>query len=113
MALNAFQFTGGASIAVSATPQAVQVMGPTIVVTNIGTATVYGSLGGSASMTLNPGSQISGQPVGGTGGGNTATGVTGIPVLPGQSISLAVGANAWLWLATLTGASAVNVANGT
>lgn len=113
MALNAFQFTGGGNVPISSTPLAIQVTGPTIVVTNIGGATVYGSLGGSASNTLAPTNYLSGQPVGGTGGGNTATGVAGIAIPPLEQAVLAVGGNSWLWLATLAQPSAVNIANGT
>lgn len=115
MALSSFTFVGSANIAVNGTPQAVQVTGPTIVVTNIGGATVYGSLGGSASTTLNaqPNSYISGQAVGFAGGGNTV-GTAGFAVPPGaQSPPIAVGANSWLWLATAGQPGAVNVANGT
>lgn len=115
MALNSFQFIGGANIAVSATPQAVQVTGPTVLITNIGLDTCYGSLGGSGSTTLSPGPPyISGQSVGGTGGGNTV-GSDGIAIPPGAAVPLAVGANGWLWLCTLGGnrQTAVNVANGT
>lgn len=113
MALNAFQFTGGGNVSVGTTPVAVQVTGPTIVITNIGIVTVYGSLGGSASNTLNPPAYISGQPAGGTGGGNTAAGVGGIAIAPQQEVALSVGSNSWLWLATLAGEGAVNIANGT
>lgn len=113
MALNAFQFTGGANVSVSLTPLAVQVTGPTINVTNVGPNTVYGSLGGSGTNTLNPASYISGQPVGGTGSGSTGTGVGGFAVLPSEVLAVSVGANSWLWLATLAGVGVVNVANGT
>jgi len=113
MALNAFTFTGGANISASIIPLAVQVTGPTINVSNVGANTVYGSLGGSASTTLNPGAYLTGQAVGGTGGGNTAVGVGGFAVLPGQSVVISVSGQSWLWLATLAGLGAVNVANGT
>lgn len=114
MALNAFQFTGGGNVSVGPTPLAVQVAGPTIVITNIGEWTVYGSLGGSASGSLSPATYIPGQAVGGTGGGNTATGVSGIAILPrGVPVTLSVGANSWIWLATQAQPGAVNIANGT
>ena len=114
MALNAFTMTGGANVSVSATPLAVQVTGPTINVSNVGQCTVYGSLGGSASNTLNPASFIVGQPVGGTGGGNTGTGVGGFAVLPGQSLAVSASGQSWLWRVAAGGsAGAVNVANGT
>lgn len=113
MALNAFTFTGGANIAVTPTPMAVQITGPTINVTNVGQNTVYGSLGGSASSTLSPVSFITGQPVGGTGGGNTALGVGGFAILPGQAVAVSVSGQSWLWLASIAGAGVVNVANGT
>ncbi len=114
MALNAFTFTGGANVSVSSTPLAVQVTGPTINVANIGQSTVFGSLGGSASNTLNPASFIVGQPVGGTGGGNTGTGVGGFAILPMQSLPISVSGQSWLWLMTAAGfAGTVNVANGT
>jgi hypothetical protein len=116
MALNAFTLTGGANVSVSSTPLAVQVAGPTILIANIGQNTVYGSLGGSASGSLNPGGPyLSGQ-LGGAAvpGGNTATGFAGIAVFPGQQVAISAGANTWLWLATLSGLTgAVNVANGT
>jgi hypothetical protein len=113
MALNAFTFTGGGNVSITGTPQAVQVVGPTIVVSNIGQNTVYGSLGGSASTTLNPGLYLSGQPLGGTGGGNTGTGVGGFAVLPGQSLPVSVSGQSWLWMQTLQGLGSVNIANGT
>lgn len=113
MALNSFQFTGGANVSVGPTPLAVQIVGPTVVVTNIGALTVYGSLGGSTSISLNPGAYLSGAPAPAGNAPSTATGVGGFSVLPGQQIALAAGANGFLWLATLAGQSAVNVANGT
>lgn len=113
MALSAFAFTGGANVAVSTTPMAVQIAGTTIVVSNVGNNTVYGSAGGSGSTTLNPSNYITGQPVGGAGGGNTSVGVGGFAVLPNQSVVIASSGQIWLWLATLSGAGVVNVANGT
>jgi hypothetical protein len=116
MALSALQFTGGGNASISGTPQAFQVTGPTIIISNVGVETVYGSLGGSASTSLNPQSYISGQVQGGSGGGNTGVGFAGIAVLPGQtSPPISIGANSWIWLCTLGGArlSLVNIANGT
>lgn len=113
MALNAFTFTGGGNVSVGTTAIAVQVTGPTINVSNIGNNTVYGSLGGSASSTLNPATFIAGQVVGGTGSGATGTGVCGFAILPSQSLAVSVSGQSYLWLSTLSGASSVNVANGT
>ena len=114
MALNAFQFTGGANVGVSPTPLAVQVAGPTILISNLGIVPVYGSLGGSASGSLSPSTFVSGQlGAASSPGGNTATGFGGVVVLPGQQVALTTGASTWLWLATLAGQGSVNVANGT
>ena len=114
MALNAFTFTGGANVNVGVTALAVQVAGPTVLISNLGITTVYGSLGGSASGSLSPSTFISGQlGAAPTAGGNSGTGFGGVAVLPGQQVSLTTGANTWLWLATMAGVGAVNVANGT
>lgn len=118
MALSSFALSGGGNVNVGTVPVAVQVAGPTVVITNIGNATVFGSCGGSASATVNLTlGFVTGQVVGGTGGGNTNTASAGIAIPPatneGSQAVISTGGNSWLWLATLAGVGSVNVANGT
>lgn len=118
MALSAFALSGGGNVNVGTVPVAVQVTGPTIVITNIGNTTVYGSCGGSASSTINLTlGFVQSQVVGGTGAGSTNAASAGVAIpLPGNlgnQVVISTGGNGYLWLATLSGVGAVNVANGT
>lgn len=118
MALNSFALSAGANVSVGTTPIAVQITGATIVITNVGAATVYGSCGGSTpALNLATAGYITGLPAGNaTNAGQVANGTAGIAILPaptGDIVVLATGGNGFLWLATTAGTGVVNVAQGT
>lgn len=109
MALSGFAAGPGGNISVGPTPLAVQVVGPTILITNLGEATVYGTL------QTGTGGVLAWQPIASiAGGGNSGAGIGGFAIPPNSSLPITTGANTWVWLATGGNVGAgVNLINGT
>lgn len=108
MALSAFAAGPGGNLSVGPTPLAVAVIGPTILITNLGEVTVYGTLasGTTGVLAWNPIVSIA-------AGGTTVAQTGGFAIPPNASLPVTM-AGGWLWLATGGPQGAgVNVINGT